>query len=356
MNSNSEMPLLPLCSELNNCCLKTILTGGKGIITDITAKWLICMRIHPKELKLNCQNNQIIDDNNEESGKIVQLILLLKRHFPYSLEHKMILCLMAWHYMIYWSKHLMQLEYFEAAMTCLEHLNSEDLFLKQKLCCLLWKATIKIPFQLVSKLLHKIGHLPTEKLCQQELGMSAVAITKFLELSLEFLLAFNQAVIDCEKNHNEILVRYEDILIEGPEPIQSLITKQQPVVVNLLELQTELCYVLHFITFFQLKYLKPLTKLFDSARYTAFFMDINIEETNNAPNLKSSYRLPQAHADLQSMRLKFLRKSIMASIDLLRSNVDGTVFTKEYFKYTKRVLSLTNLWMVDQQTIFRQQV
>lgn len=359
MHSTSEMPSFPLPSVLNNCSLKTIITGGKGIITDLVAQWLICMRIHPNELSvLNHENEQANpEENNKEKHYVIPLVLLLKRYFPYSVENSMLLCLMAWHYMFYWSQHLVQLEYFEAAMICLKQLSLQDFLLKQKVCCLLWKATVRIPFQLVSKLIHKIGHLPTEKLCQQELGMSAVAITRFLELSLEYLLELNQAVMNCgEIDKKEYLVRYEDILIEGPEPIQSLITKQHPVIINLLELQTELCYVLHFITFFQLKYMKALTKLFDTARYKAFFIDINTDQCNNPYNLQSSYRLPQVHADLQSVRLNFLRKSMTASIDLLRTNVDGTIFSKEYLKYTKRVLSLTNLWILDQQSILRQQV
>lgn len=188
--------------------------------------------------------------------------------------------------------------------------------------------------------------------------MSAVAITRFLELSLEFLLELNRTVIQChESTQREYNVRYEDILIEGPEAIQSLIVRQQPVIQTLLELQTELCYVLHFITFFQLKYAKLLTKLFDNARYAAFFVDINSEKANNNQStVSSSPRLGQAHADLQTTRSNFLRRTITAAIDLLRMNVDGTVFAKEYLKYTRRVLSLTNLWVLDQQTILRQQV
>lgn len=363
MNLAPQMPVMSLSVELENCSLKTILTGGKGIITDLIAQWLIQLRIHPKQLcKVDSNQAESLVSKAKGQEPIIQLILLVKRYFPYSIESRLLLCLMTWHYMFYWSKHLEELQYFDAALTCLRELKTEDCVLKQKVCCLLWRATIKIPFQLIAKLLQKIGHLPTEKLCQQELGMSAVAITRFLELSLQFLLELNQTEADGSSKigGQEFQIRYEDnILVDGPEPIQALIVKQKPVIALVLNLHIELSYVLHFMTFFQLKYLKPLTKLFDSARYATFFVDINTEDTTHSHlelNERQPQQLPPIHADLQTARLNFLRKSITASLDLLRTNVDGTIFTQEYIKFTKRVLSLTNLWLLDKQIVFRQQV
>lgn len=377
--SEPVMPELPY--EPPDCSLKFIVNGGKGIVTDLTAKWLINSRIHPMrivatELKIDenneksaqesCQTptNKELREENEVATSIdngsgaqclssnkdakdtaddpvLKKLLLLREHFPFSLESGMLLSLMSWHYMVHWSKNLPCLEYMRASLACMSQFKQEDYALKHGICCMLWNAALKYPLQSTMKLIQKAGRLPKDKMCQQDIEMSAALVPNFLELCLQFLQHFITSL-----HHGSRELKFEESLTEGPLPLQYLALQQHNAIEELLQLHYELCSVLHLIASLQLKIPKPITNVFDAMANKAFFSDINKE---------LSYELPEADLVLQQHREHFLCKAISASMDSIREDLEQ-LYTQEHMEFMAKIMSLAERWKLKKTALIRQQV
>lgn len=57
-------------------------------------------------------------------------------------------------------------------------------------CCLLWTLHIKKRMEAAAKLMNKLGKLPKERLCMQDIGLSDIQVTMFLQHCVTFLDIF----------------------------------------------------------------------------------------------------------------------------------------------------------------------
>ncbi|EDW64165.1 rab3 GTPase-activating protein non-catalytic subunit [Drosophila virilis] len=370
-----------LLYEQPDCSLKNILSSGKGIVSELTAKWLNSSRLHPRliveitppgnetddepevkaksktkasqkkveqEKKLEELEELAAMENTEQAGKpseplepVLERLALLRAHFPFSLESGVLLSLMAWQHMVHWSKKLSGLEHMRAALRCLQEYRTPDLALKHGTCCLLWNATLKYPLQAAAKLMQKVGRLPVDKMCQQDLDMSAALVPEFLELCLEFLEHFTSSL-----EHGKRELQFEQALSEGQQPLQFLALQQHHALPELLQLHTQLCSVLHFIAQFQLRVSRPLTTLFDALANKALLSDINKELT---------YTLPAPDLVLQEQRTQFLCNVVAATMDLIREDLEQ-LYILDHVYYMAKICALADSWRLDKLPILRKQV
>uniref|UniRef100_A0A0A1WZV5 Rab3 GTPase-activating protein regulatory subunit n=1 Tax=Zeugodacus cucurbitae TaxID=28588 RepID=A0A0A1WZV5_ZEUCU len=374
----SSAPVMPeLPYEPPDCSLKFIVNGGKGIVTDLTAKWLINSRIHPmcvvaseskvvensaQEICETPTNTEVTEETEVATptegdcgdqklassqdaadaavDPVLKKLLLLRQHFPFSLESGMLLSLMSWQYMVHWSKNLPRLEYMRASLACMQQFKPEDYALKHGICCMLWNATLKYPLQSTMKLIQKAGRLPKDKMCQQDIEMSAALVPNFLELCLQFLEHFMTSLDHCSRE-----LKFEESLTEGPLPLQYLALQQHNAIDELLQLHFELCAVLHLIASLQLKIPKPITNVFDAMANKALFSDINKE---------LSFELPEPDLVLQQQREHFLCKAIIASMDLIREDLQD-LYTQEHMEFMAKIMDLAERWKLKKTALIRQQ-
>uniref|UniRef100_A0A336MRX7 CSON006231 protein n=1 Tax=Culicoides sonorensis TaxID=179676 RepID=A0A336MRX7_CULSO len=372
-----ELYLPPLKNCSIEVSLKQVLSGGRGIITELVAKWLEGSGINPINLiepevskeaesqetspsksnlektlsnqTLTCDDIKKSSDAKKSSNRsqlepLQFCIEILRDHFPFSLQSKSLLCQLSWDYHSYWSHRLPELHFMRAGIDCLKAFRTQDSSIKHGTCIMIWNAHLKITLKSAKTLIDKTGRLPKEKLCQQDVGMSDVLIPQFLELCIEFMEEFIKSGKNCEKTE----LKFEELLIDATDkyPLTLLALEQGQANTELLHLHVQLLRVLYIIAFFNIKYPKPIQTLFNGMTNMAFFSDIK---------KPLNFAIPQPDLILKKSRMEFLCKIVTATMDLIRED-QKEIYLLDHEKWMEQIFTLAEIWELSRVEIRRHQI
>lgn len=134
-----------------------------------------------------------------------------------------------------------------------------------------WITYLQQKFEGVSKLLNKIGKVPKEKLCVQELNLTHLQVPIFLKLITEFLNVMLESSFHKE---SDLLVNHEGIwenkLTATTPSLVSLALSQPMVNDDLLLLHYQLSVTLYIISALNIRLPKIFNSLFDSVVSSQF--------------------------------------------------------------------------------------
>ncbi|KZC10899.1 Rab3 GTPase-activating protein non-catalytic subunit [Dufourea novaeangliae] len=363
--------------------LGSVLLKGKGSVSEIVAKWIVSTGIDPvqlvdmtdiefdqAQLTNNCLGltsatdetcntdasqheaekpsltsdeigNEVKDDTTATTC-ILERITLLKRYFPYSLTSSVLLANVCWEYAMSWNKDVSQIKSLESALSVLrqipmKHMRHGKLF---SVCCLLWSVHIKKRMETVAKLMNKLGKLPKERLCIQEIGLTDTQTVIFLQNCVTFLEIFIDSEV-LEAGENSV-VKSEELwegCTSGPQPFAALAISQAPAWYDLLMLHVQLANVLYMMAHFNLKVIKPLNNLFESVVQPYFFQTITDKV------MLTWYRDDKR----DNVRTTFLCRIIAASMDYIHRETtdDKRLSSTEAIHWMSRCQILASIWKLN---------
>ncbi|XP_065095056.1 rab3 GTPase-activating protein non-catalytic subunit isoform X2 [Ochlerotatus camptorhynchus] len=355
--------------------LKEILKGGQGIVAEIVAKWIGASGIDPEKLVIEVPEEAVENEqagiqepaatvkkerkrlellkqnlietseyggsSDSELDPVLYNLNILRRHFPFSLDSGTLLSHLAWEYICDWSKNMPNIDCLSAGLACLKAIPRLQYSMKHGLCCMIWNAHLKIPLEATKKLVNKVGRLPKEKLCLQDIGISDAVVPQFLESCLEFFDQFSNSI-----DHDKLELRFEELLQDGPIPLTSLAIQQNSANMALLKLHHELTTVLLVLTSFNVKYQKPIQQFFDGMANQSFFAEINRQ---------LAYSLPKADLLLKRVRFEFLCKTITATMDLIREDMENVFYT-DHIAWMDRIEQLAEVWEISVTELKKHQI
>ncbi|XP_033191147.1 rab3 GTPase activating protein isoform X3 [Bombus vancouverensis nearcticus] len=369
--------------------LGSVLSKGKGSVSEIVAKWITSTGIDPSQLVdttdtefdharptndslevLNSSDeicnvddvlqsnvekplSESLDTESEEKDStnanicILERIKLLKGHFPYSLTTSVLLANICWEFAMSWNKDISQLKSLEAALCVLRQIPMKRM--RHGVCCLLWSVHIKKRMEAVAKLINKLGKLPKERLCMQEIGLSDAQAVIFLQDCVTFLEIFiDSEMLEVGQN---IVIKSEElweVCTSGPQPFAALAISQAPAWYDLIMLHLQLANVLHMIAHFNLKVLKPLNNLFDSVVQPYFFQ-----------SMADKVMLTWYRDDKRdNLRTTFLCRIINASMDFIhQETIDGKMSSSmQAIQWMSKCQTLASIWKISNDELRIHQV
>ncbi|XP_043526557.1 rab3 GTPase-activating protein non-catalytic subunit isoform X1 [Frieseomelitta varia] len=370
--------------------LGSVLSRGKGSVSEIVAKWITSTGIDPSQLidttdtefdhirstsdslEIANSSDEIcnVDDisqpnlekpfsetlvtKNEDKDStnatilcILERIKLLKNHFPYSLTTSVLLANICWEFAMSWNKDISQLKSLEAALSVLQLIPMKRM--RHGVCCLLWSVHIKKRMEAIAKLINKLGKLPKERLCTQEIGLSDIQAVVFLQNSVTFLEIFiDSEILEVGEN---ILFKSEELwegCTSGPQPFAALAISQAPAWYDLIMLHLQLANVLYMMAHFNLKLVKPLNNLFDSVVQPYFFQ-----------SMADKVMLTWYRDDKRdNVRTIFLCRVINASMDFIhQETTDGKMSSSmQAIQWMSKCQTLASIWKINNDELRIHQV
>ncbi|KAJ8045799.1 Rab3 GTPase-activating protein non-catalytic subunit [Holothuria leucospilota] len=310
----------PNIEFIPSICLKKVLEGGRGIFSEMVAKWVSSHTIPPGFLTSSCEGHHLVTpakkqktdaesdkETEDEISNVRENFHSLCQRLPYSLEHDVLQAHSAWEYVVHWNKNAEVTYYLQHAV---EHLRViQNPLVQHGACSMLWHTFLVKRVSAAAFLMDKVGKAPKDRLCRRDAGMSDISLGRFLGVCcdvLEILYA-----VDAESSLTPIM-EIEDLWqnIQGPSSLVELAVNQPETNPLLVDLHKQLCTVMWAIMAFQLKSVKVLG-LFDFRSKAMFFKELSY-----------AFKPSQAEPDLGliNLRREVLRKILTCAVEMLPPN------------------------------------
>ncbi|KAI8422328.1 hypothetical protein MSG28_006198 [Choristoneura fumiferana] len=314
--------------------LKYIYTRGKGSVTELIAKWLCGMGVVPEAIVANelmenqtgvgddesddedsasypfLENNRVHVDKNP---KIFKWLSLLRQQFPLSTSADYIIANMCWEYAMAWQADMQHIGKLLAVVGCLR--NISDAHLRLGLFAIIWATYIRHVFEASCRLVSKVGKLPKEPLCLQDVGFGNTVLVNFLEATTQYLdefLKYSTTSIDHEKRE----IQYEKIWDDSMPSLVEVAQDTKKVNNDILNLNYQISCTIYYQCHFNVKVSKPLDTLYD-IDYQYIFEALTGSVAKREISMKASEKL-------RNPRMKFVTKLIRAAIETVSCD-DGAV-------------------------------
>ncbi|CAK1540482.1 unnamed protein product [Leptosia nina] len=353
-----------------NVNFKYIYSRGKGSVTELIAKWLCSMGVPPEAVVANeimeaydavqddsnaCDEDQgiyIFMENNrhcvDKNPKIFKWLSLLRRQFPLSTKSDYIVANMCWEYAVEWQRCMSKYEALAAVVHCLENIN--NVHLRLGIFSITWCTYIKQIFDGCCRLVNKIGKLPKDNLCLQDLNFTSDNLTKFLQVATTFLEKFCYCCVSVS-DQEKVTIHFEKIWDESLPSLVEVAQDTNNVNYDLLHIVYQISCTIYYLCHFNLKVSKPLDTLYDIDYHSV--LEAAVSTTKREVNLKPSEKL-------LSPRMKYLTKLIRAAIETITC-VNGDDINKMYnddecSKWIENISSLADLWGINNNLVRRQHI
>lgn len=355
-----------------NVNLKYIYTRGKGSVTELIAKWLCGMGIPPEAIVANelmetfdaidIQSSSVEDDDKPEfflmennryhvdnNPQIFKWLSLLRRQFPLSTKANYIIANMCWEYAMDWQKFMNKNDKLAAVIHCLQ--NITDSHLQLGLFSIIWSTYIKHVFESSCRLVNKVGKLPKDHLCLQDIGLNSESLLNFLKITNEYLDKFYHCAttpFEHEKQH----IQFEKIWDESMPSLVEVAQDTKNVNNDILNLNYQISCTIYYQCHFKLKFSKPLDTLYD-IDYQYILEALTGDVAPRDISMKSSEKL-------MGPRMKYLTKLIRTAIETI-TLVDNDQRNKSYnneecLHWIENICNLAELWGIDTNFVRRQHV
>lgn len=369
-NFNGEI-LPKLQFEDFNINLKFIYTRGKGSVTELIAKWLCSMGVPPEAIvvnelidkqTLNSDTVEPDDDSNpiypflennrkfvDDNPRIFKWLSLLCRQFPLSTSANYIIANMSWEYAMAWQKNMQNTNALKAVNSCL--VNISDLHLRLGLMSIIWSTYIKHIFEITCRLVNKVGRLPKDPLCLQDIGFGNTNLLNFLEITTEYLSNF-LSCLTMSINQEKQIIQFEKIWDDSSPSLVEVAQDVKNINSDILNLNYQISCTIYYQCHFNIKFSKPLDMLYD-IDYQYIFDALTGNVLSREINMKASEKI-------RNPRFKFITKLIRAAIETITS-VDCNGPFKQYndgecVQWIDNITTLSDLWNIDIDFVRRQQV
>lgn len=351
--------------------LKYIYTRGKGSVTELIAKWLCSMGVMPEAIVANelieihtstvesdfvndedssylfVENNRVYVDENPT---IFKWLSLLRRQFPLSSLANYVIANMCWEYAIAWQKTVQATALLEAVIHCLVHI--ADHYIQLGLFSIIWSTYIKHSFEGSCRLFNKMGRLPKDSFCLQDIGLDNTCMLKFLEITTNYLENFVKYSAR-SINEDRQKIEFEKIWDESAPSLVEVAQNTKCANSDILKLNYQISCTVYYQCHFKLKFSKPLDTLFD-IDFQYVLEALTGHMVTREINLKMSDKV-------RNFRLKFLTKLIRAAVETVSviSHTDGpqtNYDNEECVRWIEKITVLAETWTTESDFLKRQQV
>ncbi|XP_077997216.1 rab3 GTPase-activating protein non-catalytic subunit-like [Glandiceps talaboti] len=282
-SSSQDSAISTADTQIIEVSVDKVLHGGKGIMSEVVARWVAKYSIPPTVLSdlsqrdgFQRQSSHVAmetesAETQEEREGIQDVLSRLRVRFPVSLEPDLLYAHCSWQYVVLWNKHTEVTQYLQQSLVHLNYIRNA--VIQHGIASMMWHTFVVKKVSGTAYLMEKVGKAPKDRLCRRDTGLSDTALTEFMGIVCELLLKIYQIEVESSVVPTFTI---EDTWqkIEGPTSIAELAIDQPLCNYALVDLHRQLSTIMHAVLYFTMKSVKPLS-MFDSKGRNAMFKDFN---------------------------------------------------------------------------------